>query len=146
MWFNAQCVRLKRFPKFISIKCNNKSTQACNAFQIVKQCWLKSEIKKQYSARDNLNMHCYLIQVELLHIKNPIEFNFLDQQFRLEANLDGIQLYKKQKKKLMYLTASMPDKFTQPTVNSMVFYSRVRNFSNTNFSEAKIAILNKVLD
>lgn len=147
IWFNKKCVKLNIIPNYINVKCNSSSNQVQKAINKLKKTWLNSEIKKWYSALNNVTTHRKIVRSELIKRLHQIEFDVLDEKTNLECDEYAKLIYSKKQYKLSKIKSRQNklEKQTNISVNNKQFYPRVINISDQQFSQEEITLLDKGL-
>jgi Reverse transcriptase (RNA-dependent DNA polymerase) len=148
LWFNSTCLRKHVIPNYINLSTKSKSPSASTTINKAKILWLKTEVRKWYQVRDNLNLHQKLVHCRLASLLHPVEFDSVDSKIREEiAALQHRTFLKQQKKlrQLMEASTISPTDASNQNCNPVAFYPRVVNLSSVCFSPIEDKLLSKGL-
>lgn len=150
LWFNKQCIKEDVTPKFMKITCHNKSKEARETIEQSYKVWLKKEIQKWYTRRNNLKLHLKIIHMKLLQIIHPIVFDIIDREIREEVQERSFQHHRIQLKKLedlknRKLSLNVANIVPKNTHENNTYYPHFINLTEIHFTDLETKLLEKGL-
>lgn len=150
IFFNKTCLSKNLTPRYVQIKIKTKSSLASKIIEKSTKNWVRLELNKWYNIRDTLKLYLYNTHTRLTNLLHPCEFDTVDSQVR--DRIDSIMKIKTDKinKKLQNLEKHRNQQKEKnfknnPTNPKFQFNDRIKNYSNTVFTETEKNVLNKGL-
>jgi len=120
IWFNGECPRRNLRPRYISLRCNSKSTSSRKAIQLATRVWIKDEVKRLYFRLSNTDLKLKCLYFKLTSILHPAEFDSLHHsllQFVCDVRDNKFEVLQRKLWRLSPLPVPTLSYINQPTSN-----------------------------